>query len=106
MPRPALESAEELAGMFALDEFAVEATFTDPTDTTTFQAPVIFDREHFEADAGEAAVSTYQPQLEAPTESLPGVAKQWRVQVDGQAFRVWDRRDDGTGSTVLVLHAE
>lgn len=105
MPRPAVESPEELLGMFDAQEHGLEATFTAP-DGSSFTANVIFERPHYEVDVeAQAGVSSSEIYVEGPTEVLAAVEHRWQVVVgDGEVYTVFDRRDDGTGVTRLILH--
>lgn len=104
MPRPALESEEELAGLFALEEFGVTAVFTRP-DATTFDVELHFDRAHDVRELEDSRVTRNRPELLAPTSALAGVVEGYSVAVDGGTYRVIDVQADETGLTRLVLQA-
>jgi len=65
--------------------------------------PGIFDRRHYQAEAGDSAVSTLHTTvtvLDADTGPVPAGAI---AVVRGKAYSVADLRPDGQGMTALVL---
>lgn len=66
---------------------------------------VIFDKEYFEADLGETGQELEQPFCEVVTADLPdGTGEGTTITIDGIVYTIKNRRDDGTGMTMLDLY--
>lgn len=96
----AVEDADDLAGFFDADDFAVTATLTGGGTVEG-----IFDAEYYAALDGIAgvAVESSQPAFTAPTSDLSGVGQGDTLTIDGATYEVVEVKPDGTGVTTLRL---
>lgn len=99
----AVETADELAIFFAVDDFGVAATYT-PSGGSPVTVNGIFDNEFFEADAGgNVAVAIQQPRFQCRTSDVASAAEGDAITINSISYIIRVVQPDGTGVTMLVL---
>jgi hypothetical protein len=99
----AVETADELAIFFAVDDFGVAATYT-PSGGSPVTVNGIFDNEFFEADAGgTVAVAIQQPRFQCRTSDVASAAEGDAITINSVSYIIRVVQPDGTGVTTLVL---
>lgn len=94
----AVETADELAVFFSIDDFGVAASYNGGTVNG------IFDNEFFEADAGGmVAVAIQQPRFLCRTSDVSGAAEGDAITINSIGYTIRVVQPDGTGLTTLVL---
>lgn len=99
----AVESADDRAIFFSVDDFGVAATYT-PSGGGAVTVNGIFDHEYFAADAGgSVVVAIEQPRFLCRTADVASAAEGDALTVNATNYTVKVVEDDGTGITNLVL---
>ena len=99
----AVESADDRAIFFSVDDFGVAATYT-PSGGSAATINGIFDHEYFAADAGgSVVVAIEQPRFLCRTADVVSAAEGDALTVNATNYTVKVVEDDGTGITNLVL---
>ena len=99
----AVETADELAVFFGVDDFGTAATYT-PSGGSSTTVNGIFDNEFFEADAGGmVAVAIQQPRFQCRTSDVSAAAEGDAITINSVAYIIRVVQPDGTGVTTLVL---
>ena len=94
----AVETADERAIFFNVDDFGVAATYNGGTVNG------IFDNEFFEADAGGmVAVAIQQPRFLCRTSDVSAAAEGDGIVINSVSYVIRVVQPDGTGMTTLVL---
>ena len=99
----AVETADELAVFFGVDDFGTAATYT-PSGGSATTVNGIFDNEFFEADAGGmVAVAIQQPRFQCRTSDVSAAAEGDAITINSVAYIIRVVQPDSTGVTTLVL---
>ncbi|MEK9917973.1 MAG: head-tail joining protein [Pelagibacteraceae bacterium] len=99
----AVETADDLAIFFSVDDFGVAATWT-PSGGAATTVNGIFDREYLAADAGgTVAFAIEQPRLVCRTADVSTAAEGDALVVNSTNYTIKVVEPDGTGVTTLVL---
>lgn len=97
----AVETADERAIFFSVDDFGVAATYAGGTVNG------IFDNEFFEADAGGmVAVAIQQPRFLCRTADVSAAAEGDAIVINSVDYTIRVVQPDGTGMTTLVLEED
>lgn len=102
-----VESADDLAGMFDVDDFGTSATFL-PAGGGSSTVTGIFNLEYVEAgenDAG-AAVATQMPTFMCPTTSVPNVAQDDGLTIGSTAYTIVDIEPSNDGAVTKLILGE
>jgi hypothetical protein len=99
----AVETADDRAIFFNVDDFGVAATYT-PSGGSAVTVNGIFDHEYFAADAGgSVAVAIEQPRFLCRTADVSSADEGDALTVNATNYTIKVVEDDGTGITNLVL---
>ena len=97
----AVETADERAIFFNVDDFGVAATYAGGTVNG------IFDNEYFEADAGGmVAVAIQQPRFLCRAADVSSAAEGDAIVINSVDYTIRIVQPDGTGMTTLVLEED
>lgn len=97
----AVETADDRAIFFSVDDFGVAATYGGGTVNG------IFDNEFFEADAGGSVmVAMQQPRFMCRTADIPTAAEGDAIVINAVDYTIRVVQPDGTGITTLVLEED
>lgn len=88
------------------DTFGEEVTFFPLNRTGVYKARGIFDNEYAVVDTDtEEVISSNQPALGINLNDIKFDIKQNdQVEIRDQRFSIYDKREDGQGGAVLLLH--
>jgi len=99
----AVETADDRAVFFSVDDFGVAATYT-PSGGSPVTVNGIFDHDYYAADAGgSVAVAIEQPRFLCRTADVASAAEGDALTVNSTNYTVKVVEADGTGVTNLVL---
>ena len=102
----AVESADDRAIFFGVDDFGVAATYNlQGGGSSTVNG--IFDNDFIEVDAGGGiGVAMQQPRFQCRTADISTAAEGDTIVISAVTYTVRIVQDDGTGMTVLVLEKQ
>ena len=102
----AVESADDRAIFFDVDDFGTAATYT-PAGGSAETVNGIFDNDFVEVDAGGGVgVALQQPRFLCRTADVSAAAEGDAIVINTVAYTVRIVQDDGTGITTLVLEKD
>lgn len=94
----AVESADDLAVFFDVDDFGVAATYQGATVNG------IFDNDFIEVETGAGVgVALQQPRFVCRSADVLGVVEGHTLTISGNDYTVRIVQADGTGTTTLIL---
>ncbi|HWT00199.1 MAG TPA: hypothetical protein VN256_08125 [Pyrinomonadaceae bacterium] len=96
---------EDLSQFFEQDEFAVAAVIKNGP-TVIRSISVIFNTPTQEAAIFDAGAEVNVPFMQCQTSDLTGVTKSHTVTINGVAYRIGEREDDGTGVSTVQLRKQ
>ena len=95
---------DDLASMLAVGDFATAVTFTPSVGSpVTFDA--IFDNGNVEQSVGGLLIEATGPQLTLATSDVPAAYKAGTYTINGSNYTAVEHKPDGTGLSVISLHA-
>jgi hypothetical protein len=102
----AVESAEDRAIFFGVDDFGTAATYT-PDGGSAATVNGIFDNDFIEVDAGGGVgVALQQPRFLCRTGDVSSAAEGDAIVISAVAYTVRIVQDDGTGITTMILEKD
>lgn len=102
----AVESADDRAIFFDVDDFGTAATYT-PSGGVAATVNGIFDNDFVEVDAGGGVgIALQQPRFLCRTADVSTAAEGDAIVISTVAYTVRIVQDDGTGITTLVLEKD
>lgn len=102
----AVESADDRAIFFAVDDFGTAATYT-PQGGVASTVNGIFDNDFIEVDAGGGVgVALQQPRFLCRTADVSSASEGDALVINTVNYTIRIVQDDGTGITTLVLEAD
>ncbi|HIC81911.1 MAG TPA: hypothetical protein EYP07_13280 [Kiloniellaceae bacterium] len=97
-----VESAEDLAGFFREDEFAVAAVFTPESPGPAEPASVIFVQARDEGGLAEIGITTARYGCRVPVSALSAIPHRWTVEIAGASYRVQKVERDETATQYIL----
>lgn len=95
---------DDLASMLAVGDFATAVTFTPSVGSpVTFDA--IFDNGNVDQSVGGLLIEATGPQLTLATSDVPAAYKAGTYTINGSNYTAVEHKPDGTGLSVISLHA-
>lgn len=93
---------ENLDDFFLNTDFSRDVLVGPVGSEVTIRA--IFDNAYFSVEDSSSHVSTVKPFITCKTSDTTAMARGTRVVIGGVAYRVADKRPDGTGISEVDLH--
>ncbi|MCJ8346901.1 hypothetical protein MJH12_15265 [bacterium] len=93
---------EDLNDFFDEGDFAVMATYIakgQSPDSFT----VLFDKDYFESDQGQAGISSAQISIDVQDIKIPKIRQDDQFEIEDISYIVRGIQPDGTGLTTLIL---